>query len=106
MRINFKNTSYDFSFKSEKQMPLFMISKEYYVNGELDFAKILFEIKGRDCRKKIKKFINSTKEIYRIIDEDMSSLKEERFVIDTVTTLDKAKEISANITIKYFSRTA
>lgn len=61
MRINFKNTSYDFGFKGKNQMPLFMISKEYYVNNELDFAKVIFEIKGRDCRKQLKEFFNRPK---------------------------------------------
>jgi hypothetical protein len=40
-----------FSFKSKKQMPLFMIIKEYYDdNGNIEFAKVLFEIKGKKMR--------------------------------------------------------
>lgn len=45
-----------FSFKGKKQMPLFMVIKEYYDdNGDLEFAKVLFEIKGREMRKLEKK---------------------------------------------------
>ena len=41
-----------FSFKSKRQMPLFMVIKEYYDdNGDIEFAKVLFEIKGRAMRK-------------------------------------------------------
>lgn len=45
-----------FSFKGKNQLPLFMVIKEYYDdNGDLEFAKVLFEIKGREMRKLEKK---------------------------------------------------
>lgn len=45
-------TRITFSFKSKKQMPLFMVIKEYYDDdGNIEFAKVLFEIKGRKMRK-------------------------------------------------------
>lgn len=45
-------TRIKFGFKSKKQMSLFMIFKEYYDdNGNIEFAEILFEIKGRKMRK-------------------------------------------------------
>lgn len=41
--------------KNNKQLPLFMIIKEYYdEQGEIEFAKVLFEIKGRKYRNLIK----------------------------------------------------
>lgn len=45
-------TRITFSFKGKKQIPLFMVIKEYYDdNGNIDFAKVLFQIKGRKMRK-------------------------------------------------------
>ena len=50
-----KKTKIRFSFKSKTQLPLFMIIKEYYdEHGEIEFAKVLFEIQGRKCRKAMK----------------------------------------------------
>jgi hypothetical protein len=50
-----KNTRIVISFKSKNQLPLFMITKEYYnKNGELTFAKVIFEIKGKKYKKLIK----------------------------------------------------
>lgn len=44
-----------FSFRGKGQLPLFMIIKEYFdKNGEVEFAKALFEIEGRKCRKILK----------------------------------------------------
>ena len=40
-----KNTRVIATFKNT--LALFTIIKEYYVNNEIDFAKILFEIKGK-----------------------------------------------------------
>jgi cell fate regulator YaaT (PSP1 superfamily) len=51
MRINFKKTSYVFSFKSKGQLALFEIVKEYYVNSRLEFAKIIFQIKGKEYKR-------------------------------------------------------
>lgn len=40
-----------FSFKSKTQIPLFMVIKEYYDDdGNIEFAKVLFEIKGKKMR--------------------------------------------------------
>lgn len=45
-------TKITFGFKSKTQTPLFMIIKEYYDDdGNIEFAKILFQIKGRKMRK-------------------------------------------------------
>ena len=45
-------TRITFSFKSKKQMPLFMVIKEYYDDdGNIEYAKVLFQIKGRKMRK-------------------------------------------------------
>lgn len=45
-------TRITFGFKSKTQMPLFMVIKEYYDDdGNIEFAKVLFEIKGRKMRK-------------------------------------------------------
>lgn len=47
MTISFsgRKTGITFSFRSEYQLPLFMIIKEYYdENREVEFAKVLFEI--------------------------------------------------------------
>lgn len=49
-------TRIKFSFKGKNQLPLFMVIKEYYDdNGDLEFAKVLFQIKGRAMRKLEKK---------------------------------------------------
>lgn len=58
MRINFKNTSYLISFKSKNQLALFEIIKEYYVSGRLDFAKIIFQIKGKEFKRKMNQIMN------------------------------------------------
>lgn len=45
-------TRITFGFKSKNQPPLFMVIKEYYDdNGNIEFAEVLFEIKGREMRK-------------------------------------------------------
>ena len=74
MRINFKNSSYTFSFKSKKQLALFMLIKEYYIENQMDYAEILFQIKGRECREKLKnlqnvknKFWNNIFDMERIV---------------------------------------
>lgn len=42
--------------KGKKQLPLFMVIKEYYdEQGYIEFAEVLFEIKGRKYRKLLKK---------------------------------------------------
>ena len=44
--------TFDFRTKKKKQLPLFMVIKEYYdEQGNIEFAKVLFEIKGRKYRK-------------------------------------------------------
>lgn len=44
--------TFDFRTKRKKQLPLFMVIKEYYdEQGHIEFAKVLFEIKGRKYRK-------------------------------------------------------
>lgn len=49
-------TKITFSFRGKNQLPLFMVIKEYYnAQGELDFAKVLFEIQGHKMRKEMKK---------------------------------------------------
>lgn len=56
---NKKRTRITFNLKTKnnKQLPLFMIIKEYYdEQGEIEFAKVLFEIKGRKYRNLIKKW--------------------------------------------------
>ena len=48
--------TFDLRTKGKKQLPLFMIIKEYYdEQGNIEFAKVLFEIKGRKYRKLLKK---------------------------------------------------
>lgn len=50
-----KKTGIIFSFRGKGQLPLFMIIKEYFdKNGEVEFAKVLFEIEGRKCKKAYK----------------------------------------------------
>lgn len=52
---NKEKTKIRFGFRSKYQLPLFMIIKEYYdINGELYFAKVLFEIKGSKMRREMK----------------------------------------------------
>lgn len=44
-------TKITFGFKSKTQMPLFMVIKEYYDDdGNIEFAKALFEVKGKQMR--------------------------------------------------------
>lgn len=44
-------TRISFGFKSKWQLPLFMVIKEYYDNdGNIEYAKVLFEIKGKKMR--------------------------------------------------------
>lgn len=46
----------DFRTKGKKQLPFLMVIKEYYdEEGQIEFAKVLFEIKGRKYRKLLKK---------------------------------------------------
>lgn len=41
-----------FSFKSKTQIPLFMVIKEYYDdNGNIEMAKVLCQINGKEMRK-------------------------------------------------------
>lgn len=48
LEIKGKKTGIIFSFRGKGQLPLFMIIKEYFdKNGEVEFAKVLFEIEGR-----------------------------------------------------------
>ena len=48
--------TFDLRTKVKKQLPLFMIIKEYYdEQGHIEFAKVLFEIKGRKYRNLLKK---------------------------------------------------
>lgn len=48
--------TFDLRTKGKKQLPLFMIIKEYYDSeGNIEFAKVLFEIKGKKYRKLLKK---------------------------------------------------
>ena len=48
--------TFDLRTKGKKQLPLFMIIKEYYdEQGHIEFAKVLFEIKGRKYRNLLKK---------------------------------------------------
>lgn len=52
-----------FGFKGKNQLPLFMIIKEYYDdNGDIEFAKVLFQIKGRAMRKLEKRLGITNKE--------------------------------------------
>ena len=51
-----KKTGIIFGFRGKNQLPLFMIIKEYFdENGEVDFAKVLFEIEGKKCKEEYKK---------------------------------------------------
>lgn len=55
-RVKRTRIIFDFRTKNKKQLPLFMVIKEYYdAEGNIEFAKVLFEIKGRKCRKLYKK---------------------------------------------------
>lgn len=54
-------TRITFGFKSKTQMPLFMVIKEYYDDdGNIEFAKVLFEIKGKKMRE-LEKLIKQNK---------------------------------------------
>lgn len=54
--IKGKKTGIIFGFRGKNQLPLFMIIKEYFdENGEVDFAKVLFEIEGKKCKEEYKK---------------------------------------------------
>lgn len=56
LEIKGEKTGIIFSFKGKGQLPLFMIIKEYFDdNGEIEFAEVLFEIKGREYKEIIKK---------------------------------------------------
>lgn len=56
-KIKRTRITFDIRTKKKKQLPLFMIIKEYYdENGNIEFAKVLFEIKGRKCRNLYKKW--------------------------------------------------
>lgn len=51
LEIKGKKTGIIFGFRGKNQLPLFMIIKEYFdENGEVDFAKVLFEIEGKKCK--------------------------------------------------------
>lgn len=39
-----EKTKIRFGFKSKTQSPLFMVWREYIENGEVTFAKVLFQI--------------------------------------------------------------
>ena len=54
-RINFKNTSYVLGIKSKNQLALFEIVKEYYDNSNLIYAKIIFQIKGKEYKRIVNK---------------------------------------------------
>lgn len=44
-------TRITFGFKLKNQLPLFMVIKEYYDDdGNIEYAKVLFEIKGKKMR--------------------------------------------------------
>ena len=51
-----KNTRYNIGFRGKNQLSLFEIVKEYYINNELDFAKVIFQIKGSRFKKRMKKY--------------------------------------------------
>lgn len=52
IEISGDKTGIIFSFRGKNQLPLFMIIKEFFdENGEVEFAKVLFEIEGRKCKK-------------------------------------------------------
>lgn len=56
LEIRGEKTGIIFSFRGKGQLPLFMIIKEYFdENGEVDFAKVLFEIEGKKCKEEYKK---------------------------------------------------
>lgn len=45
LEIKGKKVGIIFGFRGKNQLPLFMIIKEYFdENGDVDFAKVLFEI--------------------------------------------------------------
>lgn len=46
-----------FSFRGKGQLPLFMIIKEYFNdNGQIEFAEVLFEIKGKKYKEELNKW--------------------------------------------------
>lgn len=58
LEIKGEKTGIIFSFRGKGQLPLFMIIKEYFdENGEVDFAKILFQIEGIKCKKACKEIL-------------------------------------------------
>ena len=44
MRYKEESTKITFSFKGKRQASWFLIIKEYYKNGEMDYAEIIFEL--------------------------------------------------------------
>ena len=88
-----------FGFKSKRQMPLFMVIKEYYDdNGNIEFAKVLFEIKGRKMRKLEKKLPT-----YSIQDQEIRHLCE---VAHTAKFIMKNYDISNEYVAMYFANEA
>lgn len=45
-----ESTRIKISFKGKNQLPLLMVTKEYYQSKELIFAKVLFQIDGKEMK--------------------------------------------------------
>ena len=59
LEIKGKKTGIIFGFRGKNQLPLFMIIKEYFdENGEVDFAKVLFEIEGKKCKEESQQMLS------------------------------------------------
>lgn len=56
-----KTTKIRFGLRSKNQVPLFMLWREYYIGGEMDFAEVIFSFgypkMYREFRKKKTKFM-------------------------------------------------
>lgn len=81
MRINFKNTSYLFSFKSKNQLAFFEIIKEYYIDKQLDFAEIIFQIKGKEYKQMLEGMQERINKLWNPIFEMERTVKGKRIIV-------------------------
>ena len=89
-------TRITFSFKSKNQMPLFLVTKEYYDDGgNIEFAKVLFKIKGRKMRKLEKKL-----DTYSLSNKEVRHLCE---VASTAKFIMKEYDVSNEYAAMYFA---
>jgi hypothetical protein len=54
-----KKIRYNIGFRCKHQLALFEIIKKEYINDQLDYASIIFQIKGLKYKKHMKEWLNS-----------------------------------------------